>query len=158
MNSLIVIIMLIFFAAELAFGRGARTIRTSSEIIDTITKSWAGLASLLFLFLLIAQFIAYFNFSNIAQVLAVKLGDVLERLNIGAAPRVRLVAIDRTGIEHATAWATTMPGATLMTGVATSGDRSVLLLDGSDISLEIALPEGMDAAAQAQLPGRNCAL
>jgi hypothetical protein len=85
-------------------------------------------------------------------------GVRIERLNIGAAPRVRLVAIDRTGIEHATAWATTMPGATLMTGVATSGDRSVLLLDGSDISLEIALPEGMDAAAQAQLPGRNCAL
>ena len=49
-------------------------------MIDTITKSWAGLASLLFLFLLIAQFIAYFNFSNIAEVLAVKLGDVLERI------------------------------------------------------------------------------
>jgi aminobenzoyl-glutamate transport protein len=42
------------------------------------------LASLLFLFLLIAQFIAYFNFSNIAEVLAVKLGDVLEDMNIGA--------------------------------------------------------------------------
>jgi aminobenzoyl-glutamate transport protein len=84
MNSLIVIIMLIFFAAGLAFGRGAGTIRTSADVIGTITKSWAGLASLLFLFLLIAQFIAYFNFSNIAEVLAVKLGDVLENMNIGA--------------------------------------------------------------------------
>ena len=53
-------------------------------MIASITKSWAGLASLLFLFLLIAQFIAYFNFSNIAEVLAVKLGDVLEGMNIGA--------------------------------------------------------------------------
>jgi aminobenzoyl-glutamate transport protein len=53
-------------------------------VIETITKSWAGLASLLLLFLLIAQFIAYFNFSNIAEVLAVKLGDVLEDMNIGA--------------------------------------------------------------------------
>jgi len=53
-------------------------------MLETITKSWAGLASLLFLFLLIAQFIAYFNFSNIAEVLAVKLGDVLEDMNIGA--------------------------------------------------------------------------
>ena len=53
-------------------------------MIATITKSWAGLASLLFLFLLIAQFIAYFNFSNIAEVVAVKLGDVLEHMNIGA--------------------------------------------------------------------------
>jgi aminobenzoyl-glutamate transport protein len=84
MDSLILIIMAIFFAAGLAFGRGARTIRGSADILATITKSWAGLASLLFLFLLIAQFIAYFNFSNIADVLAVKLGDVLEHLSIGA--------------------------------------------------------------------------
>ena len=83
MDSLIVIITLVFFAAGIAYGRGARTITTKEEVIDTITKSWATLASLLFLFLLIAQFIAYFNFSNIAEVLAVKLGDVLERINIG---------------------------------------------------------------------------
>ncbi len=33
-------------------------------MIDAITKSWAGMAGLLFLFLLIAQFIAYFNYSQ----------------------------------------------------------------------------------------------
>jgi aminobenzoyl-glutamate transport protein len=84
MDSLIVIITLIFLAAGLAFGRGARTITSKEDVIATIEKSWAGLASLLFLFLLIAQFIAYFNFSNIAEVLAVKLGDVLEDMNVGA--------------------------------------------------------------------------
>jgi aminobenzoyl-glutamate transport protein len=84
MDSLIVIIMLVFLAAGLAYGRGARTLTGTNEIISTIEKSWAGLGSLLFLFLLIAQFIAYFNFSNIAEVVAVKLGDVLEKLNIGA--------------------------------------------------------------------------
>jgi aminobenzoyl-glutamate transport protein len=83
MNSLIVIITLVFLTAGLAYGRGAGTITTKEQTISTIEKSWAGLASLLFLFLLIAQFIAYFNFSNIAEVLAVKLGDVLERINIG---------------------------------------------------------------------------
>ena len=84
MDSLIFIIMIVFFAAGLAYGYGARTIKGSTAVIDSITKSWAALASLLFLFLLIAQFIAYFNFSNIAQVVAVKLGDALERANIGA--------------------------------------------------------------------------
>jgi aminobenzoyl-glutamate transport protein len=83
MDSLIVIIMLVFYVAGYLFGRGAGTISGSGDVIDTITKSWATLASLLFLFLLIAQFIAYFNFSNIAEVLAVKLGDVLEGMNIG---------------------------------------------------------------------------
>jgi aminobenzoyl-glutamate transport protein len=84
MDSLILIITLIFFAAGAAYGRGAKTLETKEAAIDSITKSWAGLASLLLLFLLIAQFIAYFNFSNMAEVAAVKLGDVLEHLNIGA--------------------------------------------------------------------------
>jgi aminobenzoyl-glutamate transport protein len=84
MDSLIVIITLFFFAAGYAYGRGAGTLSGSSAIIDTITKSWAGLAGLLFLFLLIAQFIAYFNYSNIPEVLAVKLGDVLESADVGA--------------------------------------------------------------------------
>ena len=84
MDSLIVIIAMIFLAAGWAYGRGAGTIKTKEEVINSITKSWASLASLLFLFLLIAQFIAYFNYSNMAEVAAVKLGDVLENLDIGA--------------------------------------------------------------------------
>jgi aminobenzoyl-glutamate transport protein len=84
MDSLILIITLIFFAAGAAYGRGARTLTSKEAAIEAITKSWAGLAGLLLLFLLIAQFIAYFNFSNMAEVAAVKLGDVLERINIGA--------------------------------------------------------------------------
>jgi aminobenzoyl-glutamate transport protein len=84
MDSLIVIITLIFFAAGLAYGRGAGTIRTSDEVLASITKSWAGLAALLFLFLLIAQFIAYFNYSNMAKVAAASLGDWLESADIGA--------------------------------------------------------------------------
>jgi aminobenzoyl-glutamate transport protein len=84
MDSLIVIIMIVFYVAGYLYGRGAGTIKGHLDVIETITKSWAGLASLLFLFLLIAQFIAYFNFSGIAEVLAVKLGDLLEDMNIGA--------------------------------------------------------------------------
>jgi len=83
MDSLIVIIMIVFYVAGYAFGRGAGTIKGSEDVLKTITKSWAGLAGLLFLFLLIAQFIAYFNYSRIADVLAVKLGDVLEHMDIG---------------------------------------------------------------------------
>jgi aminobenzoyl-glutamate transport protein len=84
MDSLIVIIALIFFAAGLAYGHGAGTIKGSQQVLGAISKSWAGMASLLFLFLLIAQFLAYFDFSNMAQIAAVKLGDQLEQMDIGA--------------------------------------------------------------------------
>jgi aminobenzoyl-glutamate transport protein len=83
MDSLIVIIALLFLAAGLGYGRGARTLNSSTEVITAIEKSWSGLAGLLLLFLLIAQFIAYFNYSNMPQVAAVKLGDLIENVNIG---------------------------------------------------------------------------
>ena len=84
MNSLIVIIAALFLAAGIGYGRGAGTVRGNSQVIDAITKSWAGLAGLLFLFLLIAQFIAYFNYSKMPQVAAVKLGDLIERVDLGS--------------------------------------------------------------------------
>jgi aminobenzoyl-glutamate transport protein len=84
MDSLIVIITIVFFVAGWCYGKGAGTIKGSDDVIATITRSWASLAGLLLLFLLIAQFIAYFNFSHIPDVAAVKLGDVLEHLHIGA--------------------------------------------------------------------------
>jgi aminobenzoyl-glutamate transport protein len=83
MSSLIVIISGTFLAAGLAFGKATGTIKGSEDALRMITKSWASLASLLFLFLLIAQFIAYFDFSNIAQVVAITLGDILEDLSVG---------------------------------------------------------------------------
>jgi aminobenzoyl-glutamate transport protein len=84
MDSLIVIIALIFFAAGMAYGHGAGTLKGSAQVLGSITKSWAGLAGLLFLFLLIAQFIAYFDYSNMAQVAAAQLGDLLEKADVGA--------------------------------------------------------------------------
>jgi aminobenzoyl-glutamate transport protein len=82
MNSLIVIITLFFLAAGLGYGRGSGSLRTGTQVIKAVEKSWAGLAGLLLLFLLIAQFIAYFNYSKMPQVAAVKLGDLIENVNI----------------------------------------------------------------------------
>jgi aminobenzoyl-glutamate transport protein len=82
MNSLIVIITLLFLAAGLGYGRGSGSLPTATQVIQAVEKSWAGLAGLLLLFLLIAQFIAYFNYSKMPQVAAVKLGDLIENVNI----------------------------------------------------------------------------
>ena len=51
----------------LCYGAGAGTLKGSTASINAITKTFAGLGGLIFLLLLIAQFIAYFNYSNMAD-------------------------------------------------------------------------------------------
>jgi aminobenzoyl-glutamate transport protein len=86
MDSLIFIITLVFLIAGLCFGIGARTLKSSNDVIDAITGTFSTLAALLFLLLLISQFIALFNYTNMPQVAAIASGEVLESANIGAVP------------------------------------------------------------------------
>jgi aminobenzoyl-glutamate transport protein len=86
MNSLIFIITLIFLFAGIGYGIGAKTIQSSADVIKGVTKTYASLAGLIFMLLMISQFIAFFNYSNMPQVLAVVMADGLEKANIGALP------------------------------------------------------------------------
>jgi para-aminobenzoyl-glutamate transporter family len=83
MDGLIFIIMLIFLVCGLCYGAGAGTLKGSAAAMDAITKTFAGLGGLIFMLLVIAQFIAYFNYTNMATVVAVKMADWLEGANIG---------------------------------------------------------------------------
>jgi aminobenzoyl-glutamate transport protein len=84
MHGLIVIITIVFLLAGIGYGRGAKTITSSTDIINAITKTWAALAGLLFMLFLISQFIAYFNYSEMPTVASVGMADLLERADIGA--------------------------------------------------------------------------
>lgn len=84
MDSLVFMIALVFFVAGYAFGRGAGTIRTSTDVINAIVKQWGTLVGLLFLFLLISQFLAYFNYSNMPALAAVGIGHLLEHVHVAA--------------------------------------------------------------------------
>jgi len=84
MDSLVFLIMLAFLVTGLAFGRGAKTIHTASTTIDAISKTLADLGPLMFLFFVISQFVAYFNFSNMGTVLAVWLADLLKDANLSS--------------------------------------------------------------------------
>ena len=83
MSGLIVLISALFFTVGFAYGKGAGTVKDLTAAIHMIVKTFAGLAGLIFLLLVIAQFIAFFNFTNIATVLAANLADFLETVPIG---------------------------------------------------------------------------
>ena len=86
MDSLLFIIAMIFLVAGVAFGAGAGTFKGSNDVIAAVTKTFAGLGGLVFMLLMISQFIAYFNYSNIPSVLAVALAEWLQAIGIGALP------------------------------------------------------------------------
>jgi aminobenzoyl-glutamate transport protein len=83
MNGLIGFIMVLFLATGIAFGIGARTTSSTRTIIKAMEKAVAGLGGTILLFVVISQFVEYFNYSNIPILLAVSMADVLRTANIG---------------------------------------------------------------------------
>jgi aminobenzoyl-glutamate transport protein len=84
MNSLIVTIALLFLVCGIAYGIGARTMKGTIDVVNAMTKAIASLSGLILLLLVISQFLAYFNYSNMATLAAVSLADVLEHANLSA--------------------------------------------------------------------------
>ena len=84
MSGLIVQISALFFTVGFAYGKGAGTVKDLTAAINMVVKTFAGMAGLIFLLLVIAQFIAFFSFTNIATVLAANLADFLETVPLGA--------------------------------------------------------------------------
>jgi aminobenzoyl-glutamate transport protein len=84
MNGLIVFITVLFLAVGLAYGIGAKTIRSTVDVTRAMEKAIAGLGGLIFLLFIISQFLAFFTYSNMATLAAVKMGDALESAGLGA--------------------------------------------------------------------------
>jgi aminobenzoyl-glutamate transport protein len=86
MNSLITLIILMFLVTGWAYGIGAGTLRTLSDVIRAMEKAVTSLGPTIFLFFVLSQFVAYFTYTNIGTVLALSLGEVLQSANFGPLP------------------------------------------------------------------------
>jgi aminobenzoyl-glutamate transport protein len=81
MNGLIALIMVAFLATGAAYGFGARTLNSMTDIIKAMEKAMAGLGSLILLFLVLSQFVAYFNYTNMGTILALNMSEALKAAN-----------------------------------------------------------------------------
>jgi aminobenzoyl-glutamate transport protein len=84
MDSLVFLIMIVFLVSGVAYGVGAKTINSVQDGIDAVTKTFSDLGGLLFLFFVISQFVAYFNYSNMGTILAVNLANLLKGAGLGS--------------------------------------------------------------------------
>jgi aminobenzoyl-glutamate transport protein len=93
MSGLIVLISLLFLVVGYAYGRGAGTIANATAAIGLVVKTWSNLAGMIFLLFVIANFIAFFNWTNMATVLAVNLADLLQTAPLGAPAYIVLFVV-----------------------------------------------------------------
>ena len=84
MNGLIALIMLAFLVTGWAYGVGAGTLRSLSAVIKAMEKAVSGLGGTIFLFFVLSQFVAYFTYTNMGTILALKLAGVLQSANVGS--------------------------------------------------------------------------
>lgn len=86
MNQLITLVVLVFLVTGWAYGIGAGTLRTLTEVIGAIEKSIKNMGGTIFLFFVLSQFVAYFTYTNMGTVMALSLSGALQAANIGALP------------------------------------------------------------------------
>ncbi len=83
------IVSIIFFGgalAGIAYGIGAKTIRSDSDVMKGMGKAMETLGSYMVLVFFAAQFVAYFNKSNLGLIIAVEGSTLLKSLNLGEIP------------------------------------------------------------------------
>jgi aminobenzoyl-glutamate transport protein len=86
MGSLLFIVMLCFLVPGVVYGAAIGKYKGPNDVIAAVVKTFSGLSGLILLLLMISQFIAYFNYSNMPAVIATSLADWLGQAGIPAIP------------------------------------------------------------------------
>jgi aminobenzoyl-glutamate transport protein len=85
-DSLVPIMFIIFFVGGLVYGIVAKTIRNDKDVSDMTAKAMATMGLYIVIAFVAAQFVAYFNWSNLGSVLAVKGSDGLNAIGFTGGP------------------------------------------------------------------------
>ncbi len=85
-DSLVPIMFIIFFVAGLVYGIVSKTIKNDKDVSDMTAKSMSTMGLYIVIAFVAAQFVAYFNWSNLGSVLAVKGSDGLNAIGFTGIP------------------------------------------------------------------------
>lgn len=86
MSGIVALIFLSAGIAGIAYGVGAKTFKNDEDVMRGMSKSMETLGSYIVLVFFAAQFVAYFNWTNLGLIVAVKGAEALQALNLGAIP------------------------------------------------------------------------
>lgn len=86
MSGIVALIFLVFGLTGIAYGIGAGTFKNDGDVMRGMGKAMETLGLYLVLVFFAAQFVAFFNWTNLGLIVAVKGAEVLESANLGAIP------------------------------------------------------------------------
>lgn len=87
-KGLVPIIVLFFAIPGIAYGKSIGTIKNDADAMKMLNKSFEAMAGYIVLVFFAAQFIAYFNYTNLGTILAVKGASFLEATGITGIPLI----------------------------------------------------------------------
>jgi len=86
MSGIVTLIFLIGAATGIAYGVATRSIKNDGQAMKGMAKSMETLASYLVLVFFAAQFVAYFTWTNLGLILAIKGAALLQSSGLGGGP------------------------------------------------------------------------
>ncbi|RKD30538.1 AbgT family transporter [Thermohalobacter berrensis] len=99
LKGIVPFILFWFIAIGIAYGKTVGKIKSESDVPKLMTKAMEGMAGYIVLVFVIAQFVSYFNWTNLGMIIAVKLADILKMLNITGLPMIIGVVLVSTFIN-----------------------------------------------------------
>lgn len=88
MDSIVVIIALLFMVPGIAYGIGAKTIKNDKDVINLMSKSMSTMGGYIVLVFFASQFVQYFNYTNIGIVIAVNGANLLKNIGFTGIPLI----------------------------------------------------------------------
>lgn len=82
LKSIVVFIFVLFAIPGMVYGWVAKTMRSNKDVVDAMAESMSSLGLYLVIIFFAAQFVAFFNWTNIGQVIAVKGATFLNEVGL----------------------------------------------------------------------------
>lgn len=86
MHGIVTFIFLVGLLAGIAYGVGAGTIKSDADVVKGMKESMGSLALFMVLVFFAAQFVAYFKYTNLGMIFAIKGAELLQASGLGPIP------------------------------------------------------------------------
>jgi aminobenzoyl-glutamate transport protein len=87
-DSMVVWVLLLFFVPGLAYGLGTRKVKSDHDVAKMTGDTMATMGSYIVLAFVAAQFLSYFNWSNLGAILAITGANGLKSMGLEGAPLI----------------------------------------------------------------------